>query len=173
MNAEAELALIGLGANLGDAAATLASARRELGRLGRITAVSSLYRTAPVGGPPGQPPYLNAVLQLEPRAGLSANQLLQELLAVERKHGRERRVHWEARTLDLDLLAFGRQVLQDSDLELPHPRMLERAFVLVPLVELLPGWVHPVSGVSAADALAKLDPAGVERLHGAWAEEGR
>lgn len=166
---EPEAALIGLGANLGDPLLTLRSARAALAGLGTVLAASSLYRTDPVGGPAGQPQYLNAVISLLPRAELrDPQQLLQALLQLEAEHGRERRTRWEARTLDLDLLALGQQVSSSELLELPHPRMLERQFVLVPLLEVAPQWRHPQTGISAAAALAALGTTGVQRLNDDW-----
>lgn len=149
-------ALIALGANLGDPRGALAFARRRLAGLGEVTAASRLYRTAPVGGPPGQPDYLNAALAL--RTDLGAAELLRALLDVEREAGRVRRERWGPRTLDLDLLGRGDLVLDTPDLVLPHPRLLERAFVLAPLAEVAPRWRHPVAGVTVEAALAALGP---------------
>jgi 2-amino-4-hydroxy-6-hydroxymethyldihydropteridine diphosphokinase len=164
-----ETAFIGLGANLGDPAFTLRSAREQLEGLGRVSAASSLYLTAPVGGPSGQPPYVNAVIGLQPDAALrDPLLLLAALLDLEQQHGRQRRIRWEARTLDLDLLAYGNRSLNGPELQLPHPRMMERPFVLVPLAEISPHWRHPVTGVSVAAALAGLDVQGVQRLPDRW-----
>jgi 2-amino-4-hydroxy-6-hydroxymethyldihydropteridine diphosphokinase len=168
-----ESVLIGLGANLGDPLATLRSARLELEELGTVLAASSLYRTEPVGGPPGQLPYLNAVVSLRPYRELaSPERLLQALLQLETRHGRQRRIRWAARTLDLDLLTFGERTSSSERLELPHPRMLERPFVLVPLLEIAPHWRHPLSGVTAAGALAGLDTTGVQMLPDSWQAAG-
>jgi dihydroneopterin aldolase / 2-amino-4-hydroxy-6-hydroxymethyldihydropteridine diphosphokinase len=130
-------AVVALGANLGDARATLASAVAELGATPglRVLAVSPLVETDPVGGPE-QPAYLNAVLTAE--TTLTAAELLARLHAVEHTHGRTREVRWGARTLDLDLIQAGEpgtasEVRRDGpDLTLPHPRAAERGFVLVP-----------------------------------------
>lgn len=155
-----ELAVIGLGSNLDDPPGQLRAALVELGRCGSITALSSIYRTAPVGGPAGQPDYLNAVAALVPtEPSADPRALLEALLAIERRHGRTRRVPWEARTLDLDLLAFGRRTVVEPGLIVPHPRLLERAFVLAPLCEALPRWRHPDTGLSACEALAQLPAA--------------
>ena len=162
-------ALIALGSNLDDPLRQLRNARRELGELGRLTASSSIYRTAPVGGPEGQPEYLNAVVVLEPRPGLDEPlELLRALHEIEHRHGRLRRLRWEARILDLDLLALGDQVRTGPDLTLPHPRMMERAFVLAPLCEALPDWRHPLGGKGACEALEELPKAGVERTELRW-----
>jgi 2-amino-4-hydroxy-6-hydroxymethyldihydropteridine diphosphokinase len=166
----AEFGLIGLGSNLGAPADQLRSARRDLESCGRVTAASRIYRTAPVGGPPGQPDYLNAVIVLAPGPGFDdPRALLSALLEIERRHGRSRRVRWEARTLDLDLLAFGGRVIDEPGLVLPHPRLDARAFVLAPLCEVMPHWRHPVSGRRACERLAELPGAGVTPTSIAWA----
>ena len=120
-------AYIGLGANLGDRAATLREAARRLGALGRITAVSSLYETEPVGFR-DQPPFLNAVIALE--TGLTPAALFQGLLTIERELGRIRTFRNAPRTLDLDVLLLDDLVMETPELTLPHPRLHERAFVL-------------------------------------------
>ena len=129
-------AFIGLGANLGDAAAALRSALDELSRLPqtRLIASSSLYRTAPVDA--GGPDYLNAVARIE--TSLDPHALLDALQAIELAHGRERPYINAPRTLDLDLLLYGEQQIASPRLTVPHPRMLERAFVLQPLLEIAP-----------------------------------
>lgn len=162
-------AFIALGANLGDPQVTLRRALTELGGLGEVRGVSALYRTAPVGGPPGQPSYLNAVAELE--TDLSAPDLLTALHAIEAAAGRTREVRWEARTLDLDLIVYGDQLSEDPALTLPHPRAWERAFVLAPLSDLAPYLAHPRTGETVADALARANPEGIERLSDHWADE--
>lgn len=165
-----ELAYLALGANLGDPLATLRSARARLAELGDLTRASSLYRTAPVGGPAGQPPYLNAVVALRlPMALQEPRTLLEACLSIEREHGRERRERWSARTLDLDVLDLGGRVLDDPGITLPHPRMMDRAFVLAPLCEVAPAWRHPRSGVAACARLADLDTSGIARTGLTWA----
>ena len=123
-------------------------ARRRLESLGKVVKSSSLYRTAPVGGPEGQPDYLNAVVALNPKTP-EPETLLGRLLRLESERGRERNVRWGARTLDLDLLTFGEEVRASDFLTLPHPRMMERAFVLEPLCEVVrevaPDWRHPLT----------------------------
>jgi len=142
-------AYVGLGANLGEPRRQVEAAIEELKRLPRtrVTGVSSLYRSAPVGGPP-QPEYVNAAARLD--TGLDPEALLDALLAIEAAHGRERRARNAPRTLDLDLLLYGGRVLAAPRLVLPHPRLHERAFVLAPLAELEPGLEVPGRGAVGA-----------------------
>ena len=128
-------AAIGLGSNLGDRLALLKHGLDRLCRLGSMIGVSSLYETAPVGGP-DQDPYLNAVGLIE--TTFSAHDLLAALLEIESAAGRVRNERWGPRTLDLDLLVFDDLCLDGPDLEVPHPRAHERRFVLAPLVEVWP-----------------------------------
>lgn len=161
--------LVALGANLADPLATLDQVLTVLRAEAGLLRVSSPYRTAPVGGPPGQPDFINAVALLRPVAALpTPEQLLAWLLQLEQQHGRVRSERWAARTLDLDLLAWGQRQLDQPGLSLPHPRLQERAFVLAPLVELWPQWRHPVTGLSAAELLNRLDCSGVSRLAARW-----
>lgn len=127
---------IALGANLGDRAATLEAAIDAIAALPGVQLLrrSSLHETEPVGGPPGQPPYLNAVIEID--CSLDPHDLLRELLAIEGRFGRTRSVRNAPRTLDLDLLAYGDVRMHEPDLTLPHPRMWQREFVLAPLGEI-------------------------------------
>jgi 2-amino-4-hydroxy-6-hydroxymethyldihydropteridine diphosphokinase len=149
---------IALGSNLGDRAANLTAARTALAPDPSVTAVSSIYETEP-WGLAGQGRYLNQVLRgettLEPRA------LLAKLQEIERALGREREreERYGPRTIDLDILLYDDMQVEEPGLTIPHPRMLERAFVLVPLAEVAPGLV--AGGVRIGDALARLDRTGV------------
>jgi 2-amino-4-hydroxy-6-hydroxymethyldihydropteridine diphosphokinase len=136
-------AFIAMGANLGDRARSLSSAAASLGEQQgvRIVKGSRVYETAPVGVA-DQPEFLNAVLQVE--TDLSPRALMDLLLQVERQSGRIRRQKWGPRTLDLDLLLYGNRVIREPGLEVPHPHLHERGFVLVPLCDLCPDWRHPV-----------------------------
>ena len=157
------LALIALGANLGDPRAALRQARDVLADVGGVQATSWLYRTAPVGGPPGQPEYLNAALSL--LTPLSPQALLLALLGIEALSGRVRLERWGPRLLDLDLIGYGQQALHTPRLTLPHPEAFARAFVLAPLADVAPGWRHPVTGERVQDALRRADQDGLERLN--------
>jgi len=138
-------AFIGLGANLGDPEVQVRRAIQALGELPRthLLAASSLYRSAPVGVGE-QPDFINAVARVETE--LSARELLEELLAAEARFGRERPSPGAPRKLDLDLLLYGDRVLAEPGLVVPHPRMHERAFVLVPLAEIAPDVSIPRQG---------------------------
>lgn len=155
-------AYVGLGSNLGEPREQVERALRELARLPRtrLSRRSSLYRTQPIGYA-GQPPYVNAVAELE--TGLAARELLGELQALEARHGRERSFANAPRTLDVDLLLYGEDILQSPELVLPHPRMHERAFVLEPLLELDPAITIPGIGPAGAQ-LAACAGQGVERI---------
>jgi 2-amino-4-hydroxy-6-hydroxymethyldihydropteridine diphosphokinase len=157
-----EHVLVAGGANLGDAAGTLARAVESLREVIHIERVSALYRTEPEGLRE-QPDFHNLVCV--GRTSLGPEDVLAALLEIERRAGRVRSVRNAARTLDLDLLAHGDRVVDRPGLRLPHPRLHERRFVLEPLVEVAPGWVHPQLGQTAAELLRRL-PAGtlVERL---------
>jgi 2-amino-4-hydroxy-6-hydroxymethyldihydropteridine diphosphokinase len=153
------LAYIALGANLpspaGSPEAALAAAAQRLASLGRIAARSSLYSTVPVGFA-DQPRFLNAVLALE--TNLAPRDLLAALLAIERDFGRDRAasVPNGPRTLDLDILLYGDLILSEPGLEIPHPRLVQRAFVLVPLNEIAPTLRDPRSGRMIAQLLEAL-----------------
>lgn len=149
-----ESACVALGSNLGEreshVAAALVALTRHSGVSGLVA--SSLWETAPVGGPPGQGPYLNAAARFD--TPLSARALLDLLLEIERCEGRERGEPDAPRTLDLDLLFYGAHVIREEGLTVPHPRLHERAFVLAPLREIADSWVHPELDKSV-DALAE------------------
>jgi 2-amino-4-hydroxy-6-hydroxymethyldihydropteridine diphosphokinase len=155
-------AAIALGSNLGDSLLTLNTAVAHLNGLAdlRVLACSHWYRTAPIGPP--QPDYLNGCLILT--TSLTPQSLMQQLLSVETHFGRERRERWGARTLDLDLLLFDDVVVSQPDLTIPHPRMNDRAFVLVPLAEIAADWIAPTTGQTIAHQAAKIDPTGVTLL---------
>ena len=159
--ADGRLAYIGLGANLGDAAATLRQALQDLAAWPelRLLRASSFYRSAPVDA--GGPDFVNAVAEIE--TCLTPHALLAALQAIEQRHGRERPYRHAPRTLDLDLLLYADDTLDTPDLQLPHPRLHLRAFVLRPLAELAPGLRIPGQGALGPWLAAAADQ-DVERL---------
>ena len=156
-----ETIYLGLGSNIGDRLGSLAGAvealeRREV----RLVRSSRVYETDPVGGPP-QPVYLNAVIEVETE--LEPRHLLRVCLEVENELGRVREERWGPRTMDIDILTYGDRDIFEADLVIPHPRMHERAFVLVPLLELdadppLPGGREAETLSLGADALTAVRP---------------
>ena len=165
-------AFVAFGANLGDPAEAFALALAQLAALPgtRVRAQSALYRSAPIGVA-GQPDYVNAVIALDTE--LDARALLDALLAIEHQGGRTREFHMAPRTMDLDLLLHGDQVIDAPGLQVPHPRMHLRAFTLLPLAEIAPDTMIPGIGVVAdllstvADqAIARMNPVAPEDRHG-------
>jgi 2-amino-4-hydroxy-6-hydroxymethyldihydropteridine diphosphokinase len=158
-------ALLGLGGNVGDVRATLDEAVRRFadGTAVELIARSSDYRTAP-WGVTDQPPFINCAISVE--TALPPRALLDRALSVERELGRDRsrERRWGPRAIDIDLLAYDDLALNEPDLILPHPRLFERAFVLVPLAEIVPDLV--VAGRRIGAAAAATDAAGIERLPG-------
>jgi 2-amino-4-hydroxy-6-hydroxymethyldihydropteridine diphosphokinase len=154
-------AYLGLGSNLGDRLEHLRRAVSLLTERGvAVLRSSRVYETDPVGGPP-QPDYLNAVVEVEAEG--TARDLLRECRAVEDALGRERAERWGPRVIDVDVLTFGREAIDEPDLRVPHPRMHQRAFVLIPLLELDPD--PPLPGGRRA-AEVRPEGLGEPRLHG-------
>ena len=151
--------VIALGSNLGNSLNTLENAIETLARTPGITLInsSSWYRTKPVGPP--QPDYLNGCALLQVHS--SPHQLLETLLEIEQQFGRVRKEHWGARTLDLDLILYENLILDTPNLKIPHPRMKERAFVLVPLVEIAPNWIEPISRKTVLELFKEIESSGV------------
>jgi 2-amino-4-hydroxy-6-hydroxymethyldihydropteridine diphosphokinase len=160
-----EQVFVGLGGNVGDVVKRIAQAIAELSQIShtRLLAASSLYRTVPVGME-NQPDFVNAVAKL--RTDLPAKDLLAELHLMERRYGRVRSEKNGPRTLDLDLLMYDDLVSTDPSMIIPHPRMHERAFVLVPLSEIAPQSVVPGHG-PIGELLLRLSVQGVTQLHAA------
>jgi len=163
-------AVVALGSNLGDRLAHLAAGAAALRDLGTVLAVSHVYETKPEGPVP-QPPFLNAVGALS--TTLAPVELLQRLLEAEKERGRVRDQPGGPRTLDLDLLFYGNLIIRRPGLTVPHPRWKARAFVCIPLLEILPAMVDPESGLAIRELCGVGDaPAGkVERYPApGWAE---
>ncbi len=148
-------AYIGVGSNLGDRVGHCAAAVEALAQLDRtrVTACSPWYETEPVGGGV-QGWFVNGAVEVE--TALDPRELLSACLTIERTRGRERRIPDGPRTLDLDLLLYADRVLDEVDLTLPHPRLTQRAFVLIPLSDIAPQVVHPLAGVTIAALRARV-----------------
>jgi 2-amino-4-hydroxy-6-hydroxymethyldihydropteridine diphosphokinase len=153
---------IALGSNLGNSIETLEKSLKILDRTPGITlkATSSWFKTKPVGPP--QPDYINGCALLEVKQ--TPEELLVLLLAIELQFGRVRNERWQARTIDLDLLLYNDLILDSPNLQIPHPRMIERAFVLVPLAEIQSDRIEPRSGKTISELLKEVDCSGVEAL---------
>jgi 2-amino-4-hydroxy-6-hydroxymethyldihydropteridine diphosphokinase len=150
---------IALGSNLGDSLTILENAIKILAHTPGIALekCSSWYKTAPIGPP--QPDYWNGCALLT--VTLTPDALLAKLLDIEQQSGRVRCQRWGPRTLDLDVLLYGDLILQTPSLQIPHPRMRERAFVLVPLSEIAPDWIEPISQRAIAQLLKAVDCSGI------------
>ena len=157
-----EKCAIALGSNLGDSLNILETTITLLSQHPSMDLISHSpwYQTTPVGPP--QPNYLNGCAILE--TSLNPEDLLQTLLGIEQKFGRIRREKWGPRTLDLDLLLYGDLILKSPSLTIPHPLMLERAFVLVPLADIAATWVHPISKKMIQEHLHGLNCEGIKQL---------
>jgi 2-amino-4-hydroxy-6-hydroxymethyldihydropteridine diphosphokinase len=156
---------LGLGSNLGDRPANLAEARRQLSAAITVTATSSIVETEPWGFT-DQPPFLNQVVS--GFTDLAADALLESVKAIERRMGRRPSFRYGPRLIDIDILVYDQLQMEAEHLALPHPRLTERAFVLIPLDELAPGLRIPGTGLTVAEWVSKLDePMGVV----AWTPE--
>ncbi len=125
----------------------------------QVLTTSRIIETEPFGVTGNQGAYLNAAAELE--TSLSARELLTVMLEIEKSQGRERHERWGARTLDLDILLYGSEIISEPHLEIPHPRMLERAFVLAPLADMAPNLEIPGQAITVGRALEKLDGSGI------------
>lgn len=159
------IAVVGLGANLGDRHATLVAAVAKLRAIPAVerVIVSPLYETEPVGGPEGQPAYLNAAARLELPYVIAPVPFVSLLLAIEKALGRVRGARFGPRVIDLDLLWTDQGPSYETAAMVPHPRLHERPFALAPLVDLVPD-ARDADGVRYAEILARLDRGGIRRL---------
>lgn len=148
--------LVAIGSNLGDRHSLLTTAWQRLGETDGITTIrlSSVIETVPVGGPSGQPTYLNAVGICE--TILSGETFFTECRNIENQLGRTRSVRWEARYIDIDILLFGDDVIHTPELTVPHPRMMERPFVLQPAAEVAADWVVAGTGQTIRELWTQL-----------------
>ncbi|WP_041763872.1 2-amino-4-hydroxy-6-hydroxymethyldihydropteridine diphosphokinase [[Leptolyngbya] sp. PCC 7376] len=153
---------IALGSNLGDSLAILEQAIETVSTEPNVTLLrkSSWYRTKPIGPP--QPDYINGCITCQ--TSLTPEVLLAKLHQIENLFGRERKEHWGARTLDLDLILYGDRLINTPDLIVPHPRMQERAFVLVPLMEIAADWIDPRNNLRIKTLGDRLDQSEVFRI---------
>ncbi|RJT29227.1 2-amino-4-hydroxy-6-hydroxymethyldihydropteridine diphosphokinase [Mesorhizobium waimense] len=161
MSGQNNTVYLSLGGNLGDPAKSMAAALRILDGddKTRVVAVSSLYRTSP-WGKLDQPDFLNAAAAIA--TTLAPRALLELCLDAERRLKRVREERWGPRLIDIDILVFGDRIIHETGLEVPHPRMLERAFVLAPLAEIAPDLA--IGGKSVSERLSVVDTSGIERL---------
>ena len=156
MSEQTHDAYLALGSNLGRRKKNIAAALNalETTREIEIVKVSGLYETEPEGGPDDQPLYINAVACI--KTGLTPDRLLAVCQNIEESLGRKRHIRWGSRTIDLDILSYDQEIRSDPDLILPHPMMHERSFVMEPLVEVNPDWMHPVLERTARSILESL-----------------
>jgi 2-amino-4-hydroxy-6-hydroxymethyldihydropteridine diphosphokinase len=160
-------AFIGLGSNLhshhGDRQRHLEMALGAMSRIGRVIKTSSIYETDAWGVDGDQPDYLNQVAMIE--TGLGPSALVEAMLGIEAEIGRVRTERYGSRTIDLDVLFLGNLVINEPGVQIPHPRLHERAFVLVPLADVAPDFVHPVLGTTLDKLLRGIGNSGVRRLY--------
>jgi 2-amino-4-hydroxy-6-hydroxymethyldihydropteridine diphosphokinase len=149
MQAE-EMVFIALGSNLGDREGYLASGRKALAQVMKIEQISSIYETPP-WGVMDQPKYLNQVIQ--GCTTLNPMELLIFLKKKEQTAGRVEGIRFGPRVLDMDILFYGQEIVEMDELQIPHPRLQERAFVLVPMNEIAPNWIHPIKGLTISELL--------------------
>lgn len=158
------IAYLLLGTNLGDRSSYLSQATVSIGqRIGLVQGASSIYETEP-WGVTGQPNYWNQVLSVE--TTLKPAEMLAEIHGIEKTLGRKRHIRWEARPIDIDILYYNDWIIEQPDLTIPHPRLAERRFVLVPLTELAPDFVHPLLHKTNRNLLAECaDPLAVSKIN--------
>lgn len=153
---------IGIGSNLGDRVLNCKQSIDGTASFSDVTAVSSYYETEPVGNE-NQPLFINCAIEII--SDITPHQLLAELSRIENRLGRVREKKWGPRTIDLDIIFFGDEIIDDADLKIPHPEAHKRRFVLEPLAEIAPTLVHPVLNATVAELLSRLeDPKNVVKV---------
>lgn len=160
---------LGFGANIGSPLAQFRQARAQLNEHRQINVISSspIYRTPAIGGPENQPDFLNAVVEVQ--VAMSAQSLLHVCRQIENMAGRTREIHWGPRPLDIDLLFFSDQLIDTPELTLPHPRLHQRHFVLLPLSNLASDLHHPLLKCSVTELLEQLPPVdGITQIQDSW-----
>ena len=150
---------LGLGSNLGDRQQNLQTAVDELGKIIKLTAASAVYETPP-WGVTDQPAFLNACVRGETE--LEAEALLDEIKQIEQTVGRTKTYRWGPREIDIDILFYGDEIISSQRLTIPHPRLHERDFVLVPLNDIAPGIIHPKLGQTLTQMLNQFDQTGIK-----------
>jgi 2-amino-4-hydroxy-6-hydroxymethyldihydropteridine diphosphokinase len=162
-------AFLGFGGNLGHPLTQFRQARGQLAEHQQVEVISCspIYQTPAIGGPDNQPDFLNAVVEVQTE--MSAKNLLQLCRQIEDEAGRTREIHWGPRTLDIDLLLFSDLMMDTSQLTLPHPRLHQRHFVLLPLNDIDSSLHHPLLDSSVTELLEQLPPAqGITQIQGTW-----
>lgn len=154
MQRKFEKVILILGGNKGDRNGLLASALEAVSELGEMTAKSKVYETEAWGGV-AEGPFLNQIVEIT--TNYSPSELLAFIQKTETDLGRQRDEHWGDRTMDIDIIYFGVQVIETSELKIPHPFLAERRFVLMPLAEILPDFIHPVLGKSSLELLEECE----------------
>ena len=157
------ISFVGIGSNLENPAARCVEATEHIAAIDgcKVLRQSSLYRTEPVGFP-DQEWFINAVIEM--RTALTAHRLMRELQGIENRMGRHKTARWGPRIIDLDILLYGQEVLQEDDLIVPHPELHKRRFVLTPLNEIASCVIHPSFGISVAGLLDRLEDTGIVEL---------
>ena len=146
-------AILALGSNMGDRLANLQNAKTELSKIGTIQKESNIYETEPVGFA-DQDWFLNYVIQIE--TDLNAQELLKETQNIEKKLGKNKLIENGPRNIDIDIIFFGDEIIDVENLKIPHPRMQDRRFVLKPLTEIAPKWIHPILQISVENLLKNI-----------------
>ncbi len=146
------IAYLGLGSNVGERIVFMENAMSEIGRIKdtRITKSAAVYETEPWGNV-RQDDYLNSAVEIE--TGLNAENLLKELKSIEKKLGRTANKKWSEREIDIDLLFYGNEIIQNDFMKIPHPQIENRRFVLIPMNEIAPGFIHPILGKTISELL--------------------